>query len=130
MEGPVRLLPAKRELAMNASQHSAVIVSTTADSKSLLEQIADELVSEKLAACCQISGPVTSIYAWEGRVDRSEEYVCSIKTIATLVKQVEATIRQRHSYKEPEIVVTAIVGGSESYLKWIIESLEPPSAGH
>ena len=107
---------------MNANQHSAVIVTTTADSKSLLEQIAEELVSEKLAACCQISGPVTSIYAWEGSVERSEEYVCTIKTVGTLAKQVEAKIRRRHSYKEPEIVVTPIVGGSESYLKWIVDS--------
>lgn len=109
---------------MKQSSSSAVIVTTTADSKSLLEQIAEALIEQKLAACCQISAPVTSVFRWEGRVDRSEEYACSIKTIVGLTDQVEALIRQRHSYDEPEIVVTPIIGGSESYLRWIAESVE------
>lgn len=109
---------------MNASPLPVVVITTAADSRPLLEQIAEALVEQKLAACCQISAPVTSVYRWEGRVDRSEEYVCSIKTTAAVADSVKTLIRERHSYDEPEIVVTPIVGGSESYLRWIVESVE------
>lgn len=108
---------------MNTSPISAVIVTTTGDSRAALEQIAEALVKRKLAACCQISAPVTSVFRWEGRVDRSEEYVCSIKTTTAMIDSVESLIRERHSYEEPEVVVTPIIGGSESYLRWIVESV-------
>ena len=103
--------------------HGAVIVSTTADKKSLLEKIARVLVEQKLAACCQIGGPVESVYRWNDKVDSAQEHLCTIKTMSSRAEEVVAKIKELHSYDEPEIVVTPIVGGSESYLKWIAESV-------
>lgn len=100
-----------------------VIVSTTADSIELLQAIAKELVETQLAACCQITGPIESIYRWDGKVESAVEHQCQIKTMSNSVDQIIASIKQRHSYDEPEIIVTPIVGGSESYLKWIADSL-------
>lgn len=101
----------------------AVVVSTTADKKSLLEKIARELVEQKLAACCQIGGPIQSIYRWNDKVDSAEEYLFSIKTTTARANEVVARIKELHCYDEPEIIVTPIVGGSESYLKWIGDSV-------
>jgi len=103
----------------------AVMITTTAATKTLLESIAQTLVQQRLAACCQISGLVDSIYRWDGNVDKSDEFVCTIKTVPALVEQVIATIGDLHSYDEPEIIVTPIIGGSESYLRWIVESVGP-----
>lgn len=102
----------------------AVVITTTADSKSILEVIAEKLVEQKLAACCQIGGPIDSTYLWQGKVENSQEYVCTIKSVPALAQQVIATIGELHSYDEPEIVVTPIIGGSESYLKWIVDSVK------
>ena len=102
---------------------AAVIVTTSAVSETMLKKIAQKLVEEKLAACCQISGPVTSVYRWQGRINADEEFLCTIKTIESRVEEVNSAIRELHVYDEPEVVVTPIVGGSESYLKWIAESV-------
>jgi hypothetical protein len=39
--------------------------------------------------------------------------------------ELEAAIRELHSYDEPEIVATPIVAGTPGYLDWIGESLSP-----
>ena len=104
--------------------NSPVIVSTSADSEELLSRIANALVEKRLAACCQISGPIESIYRWDGKVEKSAEHACSIKTLSKHVSAIIATIHELYSYDEPEIVVTPIVGGSESYLKWITDSVD------
>ncbi len=101
-----------------------VIVSTTAESEDLLSQIAYALLQKRVAACCQISGPIKSVYRWDGKVESSKEHSCSIKTTHQHVSTIVSVIRDMHSYDEPEIFVTPIIGGSESYLKWIVDSVE------
>ncbi len=112
-----------QEREMDASDSQAVIVTTTADSKELLAEIASNLVRNELAACCQISGPVTSVYRWQGNIDRSTEWLCTIKSMPALVDQVVTMIKTMHSYDEPEIIVTPVIGGSISYLQWIEDSV-------
>lgn len=101
-----------------------VVVSTTAETQAVLDTIANALLEKRMAACCQISGPIKSIYRWEGRIESSTEYSCTIKTVAKHVSQITRTIGELHPYDEPEIIVTLIVGGSESYLKWIADSVD------
>jgi len=103
--------------------NAPVIVATTAESEELLNQIAYVLLEKKLAACCQVSGPIKSVYRWDGKVTSSVEHCCTIKTMSSRVDDVAAKIKELHSYDEPEIIVTAIVGGSESYLGWIADSV-------
>lgn len=100
-----------------------VLISTTAESEDLLNQIAYALLEKQLAACCQISGPIKSVYRWDGKVQSSVERCCSVKTTKNHVAAVMATIQEMHSYDEPEIIVTPIVDGSASYLKWIADSV-------
>jgi len=106
------------------SDNSPVIISTTAESEELLGQIAFALLEKKLAACCQISGPIRSVYRWQGKVESSSEHICTIKTTSKQVSAITDAIRERHNYDEPEIIVTPIVGGSESYLQWICDSVK------
>lgn len=105
----------------------AVIINTTAGSEEPLNRIAEALIVNQLAACCQISGPVRSIYRWKGNVESATEYCCSIKTTSLLASAVADWIRSLHPYDEPEIVVTEIVGGSDSYIQWIMNSVKSES---
>lgn len=100
-----------------------VIVTTSADSESMLKKIAQKLVEERLAACCQVSGPMTSIYRWQEKINAEEEFLCTVKTTESRIKEVTSMIRELHAYDEPEVIVTPIIGGSESYLNWIAESV-------
>lgn len=94
-------------------------IRTTTDDRDGAHKIAQLLVSQRLAACAQISGPITSIYWWDGEMSETDEWMCSIKTRKELYKIVEQTIRLNHTYNEPEIVALEYTAGSQSYLAWI-----------
>jgi periplasmic divalent cation tolerance protein len=98
-------------------------VLTTAGSEQEAERIGAALVERRLAACVQVLGPVSSCYRWQGQVETAREWMCVAKTEASRYPQVEAAIRELHSYEEPEIVATPIVAGSASYLDWISRSV-------
>jgi periplasmic divalent cation tolerance protein len=103
---------------------NAIVVTTTSDKPDELETIARQLVTAKLAACCQIIGPHTSIYRWQGNVETATEWMCLIKTRSELYAAVESTIRELHSYEVPEIIATEISLGCESYLKWLFDETQ------
>ena len=94
-------------------------VATTAGSEEEADRIGVALVERRLAACVQVLGPVASRYRWQGEVETAREWICLAKTEASRYPQVEAAIRELHSYDEPEIVATAIVAGSRGYLDWV-----------
>ena len=99
------------------------VSTTTADHGSAMT-IARALIEQGLAACVQISGPIESVYRWKGAVEASQEWACTAKTTRDAYPRVERRIRELHSYDEPEIIATAIITGSESYLKWVQEAVE------
>jgi periplasmic divalent cation tolerance protein len=67
----------------------------------------------------QVVGPVTSRYRWQEEVEEAREWQCLAKTTRDAYQEVEAAIREVHSYDEPEIIATPIVAGSAGYLAWI-----------
>jgi periplasmic divalent cation tolerance protein len=96
-----------------------VLVLTTVPSDALGEEIANALVGERLAACVNISAPMTSIYQWKGNVERETERQLVIKTTVDRVKAVEQRIKELHSYELPECLVIEVAGGSDAYLLWV-----------
>ena len=100
-------------------------VLTTAGSEEEAERIGAALVERRLAACVQVLGPIASTYRWQGEVETAREWICGAKTEASRYAELEAAIRELHSYEEPEIVATPIVAGSQGYLDWIGENLSP-----
>lgn len=98
-------------------------ITTTTETKEQAQKIAQYLVETKLAACVQITSPITSIYRWKGKVETANEWLCLIKTREELFEQVEAAIKKMHSYETPEIIAVPIVKGSKEYLTWIDDEL-------
>ena len=105
-------------------QEKFIQVITTADSRKTLEKIADVLVEEKLAACAQITEKIKSVYKWKGKTEKADEYMCLIKTKASLYNAVEKKIKELHNYDVPEIIALPIVAGSAEYFDWIDKSLK------
>ena len=99
-------------------------VVTTTTRKADAQAIARALVEQRLAACVQVLGPVTSTYWWEGKTETNHEWQCWIKTRRDLYEQIEQAIRQLHSYAVPEILAIPIVAGSVSFLAWIDDELQ------
>lgn len=98
---------------------NSIQVLTTTARKQEAQQIAQTLVEERLAACVQILGPITSTYRWQDAIETSEEWLCLIKTRQELYAQVEAAICRVHPYEVPEILAIPVIAGSEDYLAWL-----------
>ena len=101
--------------------NSIIQISTTSDDRDELNSIASKLIESRLAACCQISGPVSSLYSWEGKTESANEWICNIKTTKQQYANVEAMIAQLHHYEQPEIIAVDIVAASSGYQKWICD---------
>lgn len=99
-------------------------VITTTEKKTDAEKIAEVLVEKKLAGCVQIIGPISSIYWWEGKMERADEWLCLIKTTKTMYEDLESAIRKIHPYKVPEILAIPVVAGNKNYLSWLDSVLE------
>lgn len=101
-----------------------VQVLTTVGSREEAEGIARALVENRLAACVQVVGPISSSYRWQGEMETAEEWQCLAKTRRDLYPEVERAVRLLHSYEVPEIIATPIIAGSADYLEWLDENLD------
>jgi periplasmic divalent cation tolerance protein len=98
-------------------------VFTTVGNKVDAEKIARSLVAEKLAACVQIVGPLTSYFQWQGKLDTAGEYLCLIKSRNDLFAELETVIKDLHPYEVPEILAIPVVKGGKEYLDWVAAEL-------
>jgi len=111
-------------LRNRAIQGGWILVLVTVASRQEAEKIARELVGSKLAACVNIIPKVESIYRWEGKVEEGEEILMIIKSRYDKFSELVNTVTKLHSYQVPEIIALPIVAGSDSYLRWLNDSLE------
>ena len=105
--------------------HAYVQVTTTTDARAEAAELAKSAVSERLAACAQLVGPIASTYWWEDEIESAEEWLVLFKTSADRFDELATLITELHSYDTPEIIATPIVAGSMDYLAWISEQTEP-----
>lgn len=96
-----------------------VLVLTTLPADGDADALARTLVDERLAACVNLLPPMTSMYRWEGKVERSLERQLIIKTTSASVDLLKTRLAELHPYDVPEILVIQIVDGAEAYLRWL-----------
>jgi len=84
--------------------------------------LARTLVEERLAACVNILPAMTSLYRWEGRIEKDQERQLVIKTTRDRLPALEERVRHLHPYEVPEFVVLSASGGSDAYIRWVGES--------
>jgi periplasmic divalent cation tolerance protein len=100
----------------------AYVVFVTVGSRAEAEALAEFLVTEQLAACVNLVGPVTSIYRWKGAVERSEEVLCVMKTTKSRFSALKKRILELHSYELPEVIALPVDDGHAPYLRWVADS--------
>lgn len=108
---------------MSDDANAKIMVVSTAGSEEEARRIAAGLLSAELAACVNISSPVSSLYRWRGEIQSDSEYMLFIKTVKRLFREVAETIGEVHSYDVPEIIALDITGGSDDYLDWVADSV-------
>ena len=89
------------------------------------ERIAEALVSERLAACVQLLPGATSVYRWQGRIERAAEALLLIKTTSERLPALQQRLPQLHPYELPELVAVEAAGGLPAYLDWVAAATGP-----
>jgi len=105
--------------------HKMRVIFVTCGSEDQAAKIARTLVSERLAACVNIVGPIRSIYRWRDEVKDDAEYLLIIKTRALLYMKVETRVREMHTYDVPEVLAMNADRGSPPYIQWMLDSTGP-----
>ena len=95
------------------------VVFMTASSHEEAENIAENLVSHKLAACVNILPNMKSFYWWDDKVCKDDELLLVAKIKTSLFKDLEKAVKKLHSYDVPEIILLPIENGSNTYLQWM-----------
>lgn len=85
------------------------------------ERLAELLISQRLAACVNVSAPIRSIYHWEGKCEWATEQTLAIKTTLALLEPLRTLLCQEHPYALPEIIAMPIdePQSHPRYLDWI-----------
>ena len=105
---------------------AAIFVLTNLPDSDAAFNLAEGLVSMRLAACVNVLPAATSFYRWEGRLERATEHPVLIKSTADRYDELEAAIRARHPYSLPEIVCWPVERGLAGYLEWIEDETRGP----
>lgn len=100
-----------------------LIVFTTTQNIDEAESLAEKIVDARLAACVQILPKLTSVYFWEGNVQKEGEHLLLIKTLPEKWETLRDFIAAKHSYSVPEIVAINAANVSETYLEWMKDVL-------
>jgi periplasmic divalent cation tolerance protein len=100
------------------SDSEFVFLYSTFPDEASARRVAEALVTAKLAACVNLSAPMTSVYEWQGKLEAGPEVAAFIKTRRTLVEQAVAAARPLHPYTLPCFLILPIEGGNADYLAW------------
>lgn len=107
-----------------------LVITTTTETPEDASRLAEEMVRQRLAACAQVEGPITSTFRWQGKIEQGQEWKCSLKTSTALYDQVETALKQAHPYETPEILALPVVRGSRDYLDWMDDELKVNRGGN
>lgn len=106
---------------------SHIVVIITTSNKEEAVKIVRSLLKERLIACANIVGPVSSLFWWQEKIDEENEFLVFMKSHKSLFERLSERVTEIHSYGVPEIVALPIIAGSPPYLDWLKTSLQPVS---
>ena len=109
----------------SAVSESCVACWTTCPDEKVAEGLATTLLSERLCACVNIIPGVTSMYWWDNKVNKDQEFLLMIKTTKSNQEKLIEHIKQEHPYDVPEVICVDIDHGNNDYLDWVKKATSP-----
>ena len=102
-----------------------ILVYITAASPEEARSIGRTLVEERLAACVNVIGGMTSIYRWDGAIEEATETILIAKTRKELFNELANRVKAQHSYTTPCIAEIPLGRIDGPYLDWLIAATGP-----
>ena len=100
-------------------------ICTTVASEEDATTIANSLLELRLAACCQIAGPIRSLYRWKDAIHDDSEWKLTVKTTEKHFDACWNEMRRIHPYEVPELVAHPAAKVSMEYAHWLCEQVGP-----
>lgn len=100
---------------------SVRVVLLTAPDPDVAERLATSLVEARLAACANLVPGVSSIYRWEGEVERAGEVLLLLKTTEERLPELVERAAALHPYDVPEVLALPVGEGYAPYLRWVVD---------
>ncbi len=100
-----------------------IIVQTHTNKRRISIKIAEHLIADRLASCVNIYTSASSIYRYNNRIVRENEYLIHSKTTSDKFRAIEKLIGELHNYETPEIIALEIFEGNKKYLEWIYNEI-------
>lgn len=101
-----------------------LLVFTTVPNEETAENISQHLVEKRLAACVTRTAGCTSLYWWQGKITKDNEYILFIKTHARRYPELEKALIKIHPYTVPEVIAVPLIKGFGQYLDWLNEETQ------
>lgn len=100
---------------------SACLIYITASSAAEATELGRKLVNNRLVACANVLGPITSVFFWQGEAREEGEVAMVAKTQDDLVEHIVSWVKEWHSYDCPCVITLPINDGNPEFLEWIAE---------
>lgn len=97
-----------------------ISVYITCKDMSEAKKISKHLLEKKLIACANMF-PIESMYKWEGKLVDEKEVAMLCKAKKSNYDEIEAEVKQLHSYDVPCIVAFDWVKSSNEFSRWVNE---------
>ena len=75
---------------------------TTTETLEQARVLARQVIHAKLAACAQISSPITSLYHWKGSIQESTEFRLTFKLPNSKLSALKQLVLEVHPYETPQ----------------------------
>ena len=85
------------------------------------EELASNVVENRLAACVNVVPTVKSFFWWDDKLQNTDEAMLVIKTTQIRLEELIKFVRNNHPYDVPEIITIPVAEGLPDYINWVIE---------
>lgn len=99
-----------------------LLIRVTCPSRRIAEEIADAALEQRLAACANLEGPVSSTYRWKGVIEQAFEFMLWLKAPEAAWETLQQLVMKIHPYDVPAMIALPVSHVNASCAQWVAEN--------
>ncbi len=101
-----------------------ILVRVNCPDAATAQTVAKAAIEARLAACTNLSGPVTANYIWQGHVEQEAEYVLVLKARASAWSALRDLVKRHHPFDTPAILAIPVIEAEPDYARWLVDNTD------